>query len=57
MAAVWLPTEKKVISPSEAFERTALLLLIAIVILAIGIALIIIGVLVRRGKKEIKSEI
>jgi len=57
VAAVWLPTEKKVISPSEAFERTALLLLIAIVILAIGIALIIIGVLVRRGKKEIKSEI
>jgi len=57
VAAIGLPKEEKVISPSEAFQKTALLLLIAIVILAIGIALIIIGILVRRGKKEIKSEI
>lgn len=58
LAAINPPTEgEKVISPSEAFQKTALLLLIAIVILAIGIALIIIGILVQRGKKEIKNEI
>jgi len=58
VAAIGLPAEKeKVISPSEAFQKTAILLLIAIVILAIGIALIIIGILVRRGEKEIKSKI
>jgi len=48
---------EKVVSPSEAFQKSALLLLVAIVILAIGIALIIIGILVQKGKKEIKSEI
>jgi hypothetical protein len=58
VAAIKPPAEgEKVTSPAEAIQRTALLLLIAVVILAIGIALVIIGFLVKKGKKEIKSEI
>lgn len=50
------PPEKGIISPAEEFQKVFILLIVAIIILAIGIALTIIGILTKRAKeKELKD--
>jgi len=52
--AVIRPPVKEVVSPAEILQRAFIFLTFAIVILAIGFALIIIGILAKKAKKEIE---
>jgi len=55
VAAIRPPTEEA-ISPAEALQRTFIFLIVTIIILAIGIALLVIGILTKRAKeRELKG--